>query len=614
MTFDPASLQKYPVLPGVYLMKNKGGTVLYVGKAKNLRQRLRQYFVPGGDGRVMIPYLIALVDSVETIVVSSEKEALLLENNLIKRYKPKYNALLKDDKTYIALKVNNRHPWPMVSLVRYRGKPKPDGLYFGPYTSAYAARQTLDLLQKLFPMRQCSDQELVRRTRPCILYDMKRCIAPCVHKCTKEEYTDLVDHTIKFLRGQDKEVLQALYTEMDQAAIALDFEKAAMLLKTIQQIEKTIEGQKVDKPMGGDADILAVYRQGDEVVLTQMVVRVGRLEGTQHHNFTKIAEDDPELLQSFILQHYQGHPNPPHEILTPIQLEDSPVIEEIISTDQKRKVSVYMPQRGEKRALLEMARVNAENAFKQTKDAQAIKEKILLEMQEKFHLTRYPKRIECFDNSHLSGTEAVSAMIVFTEGQKDSSRYRKYKLKAVDPSDDYGAMREVLSRRYKRAKEENDLPDLLIVDGGKGHLNMALKVLQELDIVSIDVISLAKEEGRHDKGMTSEQVYLPTIKDPVFLPRHSSILFLLQQIRDEAHRFVITFQRKRRSTKTIRSSIGDIPGIGPVKQKALLRHFGSLKRVFEATSDELRQVKGISKANVEAIQAARWKESGGFNP
>ncbi len=558
--------------------------------------------MPGGDGRVMIPFLVANVDQVETIVVTSEKEALLLENNLIKKHKPKYNALLKDDKTYIALKINNRHSWPMVSLVRYRGKPKADGQYFGPYTSAYAARQTLDLLQKMFPMRQCSDQELMRRTRPCILYDMKRCIAPCVGKCTQEEYDELVNHTVKFLKGQDKEVLRDLHEEMDKAAAALDFEKAAMILKAIQQIEKTIETQKVDKPLGNDTDILAIYRQGDEVILTQMVIRAGRLEDTFHRSFTKIAEDDAELYETFLLQHYQGHPNPPHEVLLPIQLEEAEALEEILSTDQKRKVSILTPQKGEKRAMVEMTLVNAENAFKQTKDTQAIKEKILLEMQDKFHLSRYPKRIECFDNSNLGGDEPVSVMVAFTEGVKDSTRYRKYKLKTVDPSDDYGAMQEVLSRRYKRAKEENDLPDLLIVDGGKGHLNMALKVLQELNIVSIDVIGLAKEEGRHDRGMTSEQVYLPNVKDPVFLQRHSSVLFLLQQIRDEAHRFAITFQRKRRGKKSLRTALVEIPGIGPAKQRALLRHFGSLKRILEASPEDLQQVKGISKANIEAIR------------
>lgn len=603
MTFDPANLQNYPNLPGVYLMKNKKDEVLYVGKAKNLRLRIKQYFMNGGDGREMIPFLVSGVDHVETIVVSSEKEALLLENTLIKKYKPKYNALLKDDKTFIALKVNTRNKWPMVSIVRYKGKPKPDGQYFGPYTGAYSARQTLDLLQKIFPMRQCSDQELMRRTRPCILYDMKRCIAPCVGKCTKPEYDELVDHTIKFLRGHDKEVLKDLYKEMEASSEKLDFERAAMLYKTIQQIEKTMETQRVDKPFGSDMDVLGVYRQGDEVILSQMIIRNGRLEGNKNHNFNKIAEDDGELFQNFLLQNYHDHPSIPHEILVPIHLESKAALEEILSMDQKRSVEILTPQKGEKKALVEMARVNAETAFKQTKDAAALKEKILLEMQDKLNLTNYPNRIECFDNSNLSGDEPVSVMVAFTEGVKDSNRYRKYKLKTIDPNDDYGAMKEVLSRRYKRAKEEGDLPDLLMVDGGKGHLNMAHRVLEELEIATVDVIGIAKEEGRHDKGATAEQVYLLNMKDPVFLQRHSNILFLLQQIRDEAHRFAITFQRKRRNKKSMKSAIEDIPGLGPVKQKALLRHFGSLKRILEASEEDLKKVKGITQANIDVIKS-----------
>ena len=277
MPFDVKLLDLFPVKPGVYIMKGSNQEVLYVGKANNLRQRIKQYFVPGRDGRVMVPFLISKVEEIDTIVVTSEKEALLLENNLIKQYQPRYNALLKDDKTYIALKINIRHPWPMVSLVRYRGKPKPDGLYFGPYTSAFAARNTLDLIQRIFPLRQCSDQELVRRTRPCILYDMKRCIAPCVNKCTKEEYDQFVQGAVKFLKGQDKEVLNDLYAELEKNSEALEYERAAEILQTIRQIEKTIESQKVDKPLGEDSDSFGIFRQADEAVLCQLLFRSGKL-------------------------------------------------------------------------------------------------------------------------------------------------------------------------------------------------------------------------------------------------------------------------------------------------------------------------------------------------
>lgn len=602
MSFDIKKLDLFPTKPGVYLMKGHQNEMLYIGKANNLRQRVKQYFVPGRDGRVMVPFLVSKIEEIETIVVTSEKEALLLENNLIKQYKPKYNALLKDDKTYIALKINNRHPWPMVSLIRYRGRPKADGLYFGPYTSALAARDTLDLIQRIFPLRQCSDQELVRRTRPCILYDMKRCIAPCVNKCTKVEYDHYVEGAIKFLKGQDKEVLKDLFLEMERRAEAMEFEKADEILQTIRQIEKTIEGQKVDKPLGEDADAFGIFREGDEAVLCQLLFRSGKLVGSRLHNFSQIAQDDHELLESFLLQNYDEQTELPHEILLSAPLENADAIAEILAANRKRGVRIYAPQRGEKLAMVQMAIANAESHFRQKKDLQAMRERTLLEMEEKFHLNRYPERIECFDISSIAGTEIVATMVVFTNGQKDTSRYRKYKIRTVDQADDYASMREALTRRYQRAKDENDLPDLLVVDGGKGHLNMALKVLSELNIVTVDVVGVAKEEGRHDKGMTEEQVFLPGAKDPILLRKNSPILFLLQQIRDEAHRTAITYHRKLRSKKTIKSALEDIPGIGPKKRSLLLKHFGSIKNLREATVEEMAQVTRITQKDIEVIQ------------
>lgn len=602
MLFDPKKINLFPAKPGVYLMKNEQGEVLYVGKAKNLRQRVKQYFVAGRDGRIMVPYLVAKISQIDTIVVTSEKEALLLENNLIKQHMPRYNALLKDDKSYVALKISHDDPWPTVKLVRYRGTPEPDGLYFGPYTSAMAARQTLDLLNRLFPLRQCSDQELARRVRPCLLYQMKRCVAPCVQKCTKEEYQHHLDRTIKFLRGQDKEVLKDLYDEMKRLSEELEFEKAAQIHKTIQHIEKTIESQHVDRPLGHNVDAIGIYRNGEEVLLAQLLFREGRLVGSRHFDFSNIAEDDPELLSSFLLQHYEGQVEIPPEILVPIVLSDQESIEDILFVRQKHKVVLHRPQRGEKKALLDMAQANAEALFKSQKNEENIREKTLLEMQELLGLSRYPSRIECFDNSNIAGFEPVSSLVAFTNGLKDNKRYRTYCLKRENKQDDYAAMQEVLLRRYKRAKEENDLPDLVIVDGGKGQLNIALQVFEELNITGVDIIGLAKEKGRHDKGMTEEQVFLPGQKEPLMLNKNSPILFLLQKIRDEAHRFAITFHRKRRSKKTLKSALDDIVGIGPMKRKALLTHFGSLKKIELATDEELRQVKGISTANISALR------------
>lgn len=614
MVYDVSKLEHFPTKPGVYLMKNQNGTVLYVGKANNLKQRVKQYFAGvSGDGRLMIPLLIASVTDIDTIVVTSEKEALLLENNLIKKHKPKYNALLKDDKTYIALKVNVKHQWPTVRLVRYKGRPEPDGLYFGPYTSAQAARKTLDLINKLFPLRQCSDQELARRKRPCILYDMKRCVAPCVNYCTKEEYERYVDRTVRFLRGQDKEILKELYAEMEREATALEFESAGAILKTIRQIETTLEGQRVDKPLGGDMDVLGIFRQAEEVILTQLLIREGKLMGSRHFNFSFIAEDNDELLASFLLQHYSKDDSTlerlPQEILVPTPLADADPIAEILSANSRRKIRIYMPQRGDKHSLLEMAYLNAETTFKKERDLRTICENTLMELQEFCRLLRYPRRIECFDNSNISGTEPVAAMIAFTDGEKDKKRYRKYKIKSVSGSpDDYASMYEVLTRHLKRSKEENDLPDLLIVDGGKGHLNVALRVLTEQNIITVDVIAIAKELGRHDKGMSAEQVFLPNIRDPIILKRNSPVTFMLQQIRDEAHRFAITFHRQRRNKQTLTSALDEIPGIGPVKRKVLLRHFGSVSKIKQASKEELQQVKGLSQANIASLLALKEKK------
>lgn len=599
--FDTKKLDLFPSDPGVYIMKDKDGNVLYVGKANQLKARVKQYFAPGRDGREMVPFLITKVFDIETIIVTSEKEALLLENTLIKQYRPKYNALLKDDKTYIALKINHRHPWPMVSLIRYRGKPKPDGLYFGPYTSAYAARNTLDLIQRLFPLRQCSDQELARRTRPCILHDMKRCVAPCVSKCTKDEYMRYVEGSIKFLKGQDKEVLKDLYKAIELQSEALEFEKAGEILETVRYIEKTIESQKVDKPLGDDTDAFAVFRQGEEVSLCQLIFRSGKLVGSRRHQFSNIAQDDHELLESFLVQNYDEFAEMPHEILLSADVNDALELAEFISQNKKRTPKIYAPQRGDKVAMVEMARKNAESFFKQEKDVQAVREKILLEMEEKFKLNRYPERIECFDISSISGTEIVSTMVAFTDGQKDSNRYRKYKIRTVDQSDDYASMKEALTRRYKRAKEENDLPDLLIVDGGKGHLNIAKKVLLELDIATVDLIGLAKEEGRHDKGMTEEQVFLIDIKDPIILKKNSSLLFFLQQVRDEAHRTAISYHRQLRAKKTFKSSLDDIPGVGPKKRVALLKYFGGIKKLKEASVEEIAKVPSVTLKDAENL-------------
>lgn len=589
MPFDTEELKRFPLSPGVYVMKNHAGKILYIGKAKNLQNRVKSYFVPGGDGREMIPYLVAQIETIETIVVLSEIEALILENNLIKKHKPKYNALLKDDKSYFSLMINHKHRWPLIRVVRFKGKPPVGNLYFGPYVHGHAARQTLELLRHLFPLRQCSDRELASRKRPCILYDMKRCVAPCVNRCTKEEYDALVKQVVAFLKGHDSAVRRGLKEEMKKAMESLEFEKAETIFHTLRHIEKTLERQRVEKAGRGDIDVIGLYREGDSVAVSQLLFREGKLMGSNGHLFLHNAQEDAELLSSFLIQQYADQEELPEAIILPLEVEKE--VEVLL------KVKI---QWGKRRHLLEMAEANAKTKFKREAD---VKEETLLAMEEALHLTHYPERIECFDNSNISGTEPVSALVVFYEGEKETRSYRKYKIKDAAPSDDYGALKEVLTRRYRRAKEEDNLPDLLIIDGGKGHLNVALEVLSSLDVSTVDLIGVAKEEGRHTKGMTAEQIFLPGQKEPVILKENSPVLFLLQQIRDEAHRFALCFQRVRRGKKSLASALDALPGIGPVKKQRLLRHFGSWKRIKEATVEELLEVKGITKKDVESIRS-----------
>lgn len=602
MSFNPKQLENFPNQPGVYLMKDAQGTVLYIGKAKILKARIKQYFAKGRDGRPIIPYLVEKISDIETIVVFSEKEALLLEDTLIKKHQPQYNALLKDDKSYISLKINHKHEWPMIQLVRYKGSPPSDGLYFGPYMNVGIARHLLETVNKLFPLRRCSDKEL-KRGKPCFFYQIKRCPGPCAGVCTHEEYDKNVKRTIQFLKGQDKEVLKSLYLEMEEASTALDFETAGNLLIKIRQIENALESQYVHQILHRDCDAIGFYRQGEEVLLTQLIFRGGKLVGSQSFNFSEIVQEDDEIIESFLVQHYRAKADLPSEILVPISLKKE-VIEEVISENKKRYAHILSPKRGNKLSILEMAQNNAKATFEKVKNSSKLLEKTLFEIQEKLRLKRYPKRIECFDNSHLSGSNSVASMVVFINGEKTPSEYRKYHIKTAGASDDYGAFKEILKRRYQKAITSNNLPDLILIDGGKGQLNVAYKILKELDIPEVDLVAVAKEEGRHDKGTTQERLFVYNVKDPIALKRNSSILFFIQTIRDEAHRFAISFQRKLQRQSTLKSQLQEIPGIGPIKLKRLLTFFGSVKRIKQALIDELRQVKGIS--DKDAVQILKF--------
>lgn len=586
-------LNTIPKEPGVYLMKDKKGEVLYVGKAKDLKVRVKQYFVPGRDGRLMVPFLTSQIEAIETIVTFSEKEALLLENTLIKRYRPKYNVLLKDDKTFISLSVNHRHTWPLIKLTRYKGKPKGDALHFGPYTSAFAARQTLDLMNRVFQLRQCSDRELHSRSRPCLLYAIKRCLAPCVGKCSKETYEQEVKRAIQFLKGHDKEVIEQLKKEREEASNQMEYEKAGALHQTILQIQHvTGSQQSIIRTKGKDCDVFALYHEGKHHIIAELIFREGRLIGADHFKFVEIASSDQEIWETFLVQHYQEKTPLPPEILLPLELQQKKALEEILS------IKIVYPQKGEKHALVRLAHKNAKALFSQ----ELSREELLLDLQETCGLDRCPVRIECFDTSNISGTDLVACMVGFTDGKRDKERTRLFKVKGIDKPDDYGALKEVLTRHYTKAKEKDELPDLTLIDGGKGQLNVALEVFQALEIASVDVISLAKEEGRHDKGLHFEKIFTPHKKEPIFLSPRSSTLFILQQIRDEAHRVAITYHRKRRTKRIIQTELEGIPGIGPKKRTLLLKHFGSVKQIKKATLQELQELKGINQKDIESIE------------
>ena len=583
-------LETFPQDPGVYLMKDHEGKILYIGKAKRLRQRIKQYFVPGRDGRPMVPFLTSQVREIQTIVTFSEKEALLLENTLIKQHQPKYNVLLKDHKSFITLAINIEHPWPFITISRDRESSKAHNTYFGPYTSAFAARQTLDLMNRIFKLRQCSDRELLSRNRPCLLYAIKRCLAPCVGKCTKEAYVLEVKGAVDFLKGNDKEVIQTLKKEIEKASQSLEYERAGALYQRMQQIQHITQNrQSVVDYRGKDCDIFSVSYDHKSHIIAKLIYRKGRLTGSDHFQFTQLASTEEEMWESFLLQHYQDKKNGSLEVLLPHPLSQKQALEEILS------LSLVFPKRGKKLELLKLAEKNAHALLK---DRQS-KETDLFDLQETCALSHYPMRIECFDTSNIAGTDLVACMVGFTEGKRDKKKTRLFKVKGVSKSDDYGALSEVLTRHYSKQKE--NLPDLVLIDGGKGQLNVALNVFQTLGIANIDLISLAKEEGRHDKGLRFEKIFVPHKKDPITLSPRSSALFILQQIRDEAHRVALSYHRKRRSKRVLHTELDTISGIGPKKRKLLLQAFGSVKQIKKATRADLETIKGLSCRDIEAI-------------
>jgi excinuclease ABC subunit C len=611
MAIHGEKLTNLPSRPGVYLMRDERGKVIYVGKAKDLRGRVRAYF-HSPDGRCQVEFLVRRVADIETLVTSSDKEALILENNLIKQYKPRYNIRLKDDKSYLSIKVTTQHAWPRIFTTRKIVK---DGnRYFGPFSSAVAARETLDIIEKHFLLRNCTEHNFKNRSRPCLQYQIKRCLAPCVLVVSQEEYRERVRQAILFIEGKQNELLAELKHRMAAKSEALEFEAAAKIRDQIQAVEKTLEKQRMVAHWGSDQDVFGLYREGGFIEVQVLFVRQGKLTGSQSYSLEDLEFPDEEVIGALLTQFYQGQRFIPDEILLPVNLEDSEVREEYLRENKGKRVTIYSPQRGDKRELVEMARENARQSFFERHDQEKARERMLQELQLKLRLRNYPQRIECYDISMLHGAHAVGSMVTFVNGEPDKSRYRHYRIRSIDASsggDDFGMMLEVLKRRFTRGKSEEDLPDLVVVDGGRGQLAMALAAMAEVGVKGVEAVGLAKMRVQSAPQSAAierseERVFLPGQSNPVTLKRNSNALFLLQRVRDEAHRFAITHHKKLRTRQTLFSALDAIPGIGGARKRALLRAFGSVKRIEEATLEELLKVPSLNEKTArEILQSLR---------
>lgn len=542
-------ISSFPALPGVYLMKDAAGRIIYVGKAKNLRSRVLSYFRAGGDGRPTIPSLIARLDRIEFLVTDTEKEALLFENTLIKKHRPPYNIFFRDDKTFPSLRLDLRQDFPRLSVVR---RTRPDGCaYFGPYASASAMKAALKTAQRLFPLRLCSENVFRHRSRPCLYHQMGRCPAPCVGKISPERYREAVRGVILFLEGKQPALLRALRERMREEAAALRFEQAAALREQIRAIEETVDRQKMSAVKTADQDVIALVRRGEEALVQVLHLRQGKMTGGRAVHFPRSHPDDSEALESFVSQFYSGSRFLPDEILLAAPLASPAVIGEILREKKGRRVSIGAPASGMKRRLVELALKNASLALLRS-SGEEVGGDLLRAVQSQLGLRRLPRRVEGFDVSNLSGREAAGSMAVFVDGRKSPDDYRRYRIRTLSASDDYGMMREVLSRRCARIKREGNPPDLILVDGGRGQLNEAREALRRAGLEYPDVAGLAKERERGGKRVV-DRVYLPGSGQALFLPPGSPSLRFLMRVRDEAHRFALAYHRRLRRAAVLKT-------------------------------------------------------------
>lgn len=592
--------------PGVYLMKNSDDVIIYIGKALNLKKRLSSYFT-GIEGNLQqhidlkTGVLIKKIDTFETIITGTEKEALILESNLIKKYKPRYNVILKDDKRYPSLRLDINSPYPNLAIIRKAGND--NALYFGPYASSHAVRQTLKLIHKTFKLRKCTTTSFKKRTRPCLNYQMGRCLGPCCNEIDKATYRDIVKEVTLFLKGKTPVLIKEIKDKMLNAAQLRDYELAAAYRDKLFALQKTLEKQIVVSTDFIDRDVFATAKENELRVITLLVIRGGHLQGTQHFSFNDIISNDSEILSEFIRQYYETSDFIPEEVVVSIELDDTTLTEEWLSEVKGERVRIHEPKKGGRFHLIKMAVQNARNEMNNIISSMASSTDLLVRLQKRIKMNSTPFRIECFDNSNISGTNPVSAMVVFENGKHAKQFYRKYKIRTVEDQNDYAYMSEVLMRRFGKNEESKPYPDLILIDGGKGHLGIVHTVLKELKIHdNIQLIGIAKKDEK--RGEIEDKIYKYGRANPVNFGREGDLYLFLQRIRDEAHRFAISFHRKQHLKKTIHSALDEIPGIGKKKKEMLIKQLGSVKRIRAATHEELSALPGITIKDAINIKEA----------
>ncbi|CCO07576.1 excinuclease ABC subunit UvrC [Desulforamulus hydrothermalis] len=604
-------IKNIPARPGVYLYKDEAGQVIYVGKAVSLKNRVRSYFQAGARQSPKVQAMLRRAADLEYIVTDSEMEALILENNLIKEHRPKYNVLLKDDKTYPYIKVTLQEEFPRVQVTRRVLK---DGArYFGPFTSAGAVHETLRLLKKIFPLRSCQQRQPAGRQRPCLNYHIKRCLGPCCNLVDRAAYRETVKEVVLFLEGRQEDLIKRLRRRMEEAADHLEFEKAAELRDQLQAVEKIVERQKVVATDPVDQDVIAMARGFDEACLTVFFIRGGKLIGRENYFLEGTdARERGEVMAAFVQQFYNQTEFVPGEILLSEEIAGADLVAAWLSELRGGKVYLKVPQRGDKHKLVAMAAQNALLALEQARlerqaDRQAVAD-ALGELAAALGLPQPPRRLECYDISNIQGAETVASMVVFEEGKPARRQYRRFKIRTVEGPNDFAAMQEVISRRLARYREEqqqlaagtlavhqakfSSLPDLIIIDGGKGQLAAARQAMAAQGFAHIPAFGLAKEE---------ELLFAPDRPEAIRLPRESRALQLLQRLRDEAHRFAVTYHRQLRSKRNLKSILDEIEGIGPVRRRELYKAFASLEAIKQATLEELARVPGMNKKAAEAV-------------